>query len=559
MRSPLLLALLIASLASVVRAQDVLDTPSVAAAARSIRPNAIRGHMDFLTDPLLQGRAPDSPGYEISARYVASQLELLGLQPAGLNSTWYQSVPFRKSVLDLSRSSLLLLDAQGKEHPLVDGTDYILTANIVQETVSLEAPVTFVGFGVTAPEQTYDDYASIDVKGKIVAFFGGAPPKFPSAVRAYYADDFVKARNAIRHGAVAIITLTLPEDFKRQPWDWNVPQYRMGEIHWMEPAGQPHNPFSYGGIALLNEPAAQNFFNGSSTTYAQACANARASTPQAFPLVWTARIRSKSDWKTFNSVNVIAKLEGSDPALRDEYVVYTTHIDHLGFCPAVEGDNVCHGAVDNASGVATLLEIARAYTLLPQPPRRSVLFLFVTAEEAGLLGSDYFVHSPTVPLAKIVANVNIDEAPGLLYPMKNVAPLGAEHSSLQQNATRAASRMGYALVPDPMPEENNFIRSDQYSFVLGGVPALDLSDGPDSSDSAVHGLEVLKKWLVTRYHTPLDNMAQPLDFRSAANAASANFLLGYDIAQNPTPPSWNPDSYFGQHFGPNHYSAKPLD
>jgi len=252
------------------------------------------------------------------------------------------------------------------------------------------------------------------------------------------------------------------------------------------------------------------------------------------------------------SSNVIAELPGSDPKLRGQHVVFTSHIDHLGVCPAVDGDNVCHGALDNASGVATLLEIARAYAHMSPPPRRSILFVFVTGEEMGLLGSDYFVHYPTVPLESIVANVNMDCAPGEYYSMKDVIALGAEHSTLYEAVATAGKLLGYELTPDPMPEENNFIRSDQYAFVLQGIPAVDVTDGIQAIDPKIDGLAYQKKWLVTRYHTPLDNIEQPIDFESMAKGAVMNFVIGYQVAQSDRIPEWNKGDFFGMIFGPRH-------
>jgi len=199
-----------------------------------------------------------------------------------------------------------------------------------------------------------------------------------------------------------------------------------------------------------------------------------------------------------------------------------------------------------------LLEIARAYASLPQPPRRSVLFVFVTGEEMGLLGSDYFAHYPTVPLKSIVANVNIDGAPGILFPMKDIVALGAEHSSLGDDVASTAKLLGYSVSPDPMPEEVFFIRSDQYSFVLQGVPAVNINDGVKAVDPKINALEVSKKWAVTRYHTPLDNMDQPMDLDSAAKMSVVNFLIGYQVAQQDTAPTWNKGDFFGTAFGPRH-------
>src|SRR5450432_1472374 len=537
------------------------DRTAAEAAIKLIRADAVRAHMRFLSDSLLEGRAPDSRGYQIAARYVTAQLEAMGLRPGGLNGTWQQAVPLRKAVLDTSKSSLSLIASgvgtNNQEQRLIDGQDYVLTGDVSHAENKLEAPIVFVGFGVTAPEQNYDDYAGIDVHGKIVlTLYGAAPARFPSTVRAYYSDDGVKTKNAMAHGAIAMITTMLPEDWKRWPWDWNVPQFRMGSTRWLDKSGLPHDAFSDGGVAQFSETGAARLFANAPKTIEEAFAAARLSRPQAFPLKWSVRIQSVSTVSNYESPNVIGELVGSDPALRDQYVVYTAHLDHLGICPPIDGDNVCHGTLDNASGVSTLLEIARAYSSLKQPPRRSLLFVFVTGEEMGLLGSDYFAHSPTVPASKIVANVNIDGAPGL-WPMTDVVALGAEHSTINISAISAAQELGYEVSSESMPEENGFIRSDQYSFVLQGIPAINFIDGIKSKDPKFDGLIPIKKWLVTRYHTPLDNMDQPLDFESAAKAAGLNFLVGYELAQRDQPPVWNPGDFFGTKFGPRHFGSTP--
>ena len=545
-----------ASIAQPPSASDQLATET---ALKAIRPEMIRAHIRFLYDSLLEGRAPGTPGYDIAARYVATQLEGMGLDP-GVAGAWYQPVPLEKAVTD-EAASALTLTLNGKEQKLVDAKDYILNtyfASPAGQTGSradseVSAPLVFVGFGVTAPDQKYDDYAGVDVHGKIVVRIEGAPPSFPSTERAHYSSDVVKAKNALAHGAVGTVDIALPEDWKRYPWNWWVPQVQMGEMRWLDKAGVPHDVFpGLRGNAMLSEEGARKLFAGAPQTLDQAFAAARASKPQAFALPGSAYIRTVAVETMIQSSNIIAVLEGSDPALRGQYVVYTAHVDHLGICPAVNGDNVCHGALDNASGTATLLEIARAYARLPKAPRRSVLFAFVTGEEMGLLGSDYFAHFPTVPLNSIVANVNIDGAPGEHYPMKDVVALGAEHSTLGNEVVVAGKVLGYDLVADPMPEENSFIRSDQYSFVLEGVPAVSVEDGVHSTDPTIDGLEVQKKWLLTRYHTPLDNMDQPMDFRSMAKAAVLNFLIGYQVAQRDQPPRWNKGDFFGTVFGPRH-------
>ena len=556
LRLPLLLSLVCFLLSVSLFSQDSSDRAAADAAAKVIRPEQIRAHIRFLADSLLQGRAPGSAGYDIAARYVASELEGMGLHP-GVSGGWYQPVPLEKAVTDEAASSLSLT-LNGKQQNLVDAKDYILSTWFASPAMKegraesdVSAPLVFVGFGVAAPDQKYDDYAGVDVRGKIVVWLSGAPASFHSTERAYFSDEVVKEKNVVARGAVGVIEISLPEDWKRYPWEWWIPQVQMGEMRWLEGGGVPHNFFSaLRGFGLLSEQAAAKLFVGAPKTLDEVYANARAGKPQAFALPGSAHIHTVAAQTPIQSANVIARLEGSDPALRGQYVVYTAHIDHLGICPAVNGDNVCHGALDNASGVAALLEIASAYARLPQAPRRSTLFVFVTGEELGLLGSDYFAHSPTVPLSSIVANVNMDGAPGEFYTMKDIVPLGAEHSTLGDEVAGACKLLGYDVGADPLPEENNFIRSDQYSFVLQGVPAVDVTDGVHATDPAIDGLAIQKKWLVTRYHTPLDSMDQPMDFDGMAKGAVLNFLIGYRVAQHDAAPEWNKGDFFGTTFGP---------
>jgi len=540
--------------------QDGKDGTAVEIATKTIRPQQIRSHMRFLSDSLLEGRAPGTSGYDIAAHYVASELEGMGLQPA-VSGNWYQPVPLVKAVTD-AKASTIELTAGGKKRKLVDAKDYVLftwfasTANGESKAESdVSAPVVFVGFGVTAPDQNYDDYAGVDVRGKIVFAIYGAPSAFPSTERAYYSDLVVKAKTAAAHGAIGALSIMLPEDQKRFPWDWFVPQIQVGEMRWLEQNGVPHDFLpQLRGNALLSQHGAEVLFAGAPKSLEEVFTSARASKPQAFALPVSAHIHTVANQSVIRSSNIVGELQGSDPALRDQYVVYTAHLDHLGICPPVEGDNICHGAIDNASGSAALLEIADAFTHLPRP-RRSVLFVFVTGEEMGLLGSDYFANFPIVPLKSMVANVNIDEAPGAYFPMKDVVALGAEHSTLGGVVDAAAKMMDYEVSPDPLPEEVSFVRSDQYSFVLRGVPAVEIEDGVTSTDPNINGLEVIKRWNVTRYHTPLDNMEQPINFDSMAKGAVMNFLVGYQLAQRDSAPEWNQGDFFGAKFGPKHTGA----
>jgi hypothetical protein len=524
------------------------DRSASESAMKTIRPQAIRAHMRFLADSLLQGRGTGTAGQEIAAHYVATQLEGLGLQPAGVNGTWFQPVPLRKISRVPGSSSFAVLH-DGQTQMLREGEDYASGGNAVHPEAEVQAPVVFAGFGITAPELKYDDYAAADVHGKIVVVLWGAPAKFPSTQRAYFADGVVKARNAVAHGAVGMLSLLMPEEQKRYAWKWIVPQIQSPGMRWLDEQGIPSDSFpALRGGGLLNQSGAEALFAGAPKTLEQAFAAARAGEPQSFALATQARISVRSRHEQVSSPNVIGVLRGSDAKLQKEYVVYTAHTDHLGVCPPANGDNICHGALDNASGTAALLEVAHAFASLPQAPRRSILFVFVTGEEKGLLGSDYFAQHPTVPKSDLAANVNIDGAPGLLFPLKDVVALGAEHSSLNADVEEAAQRMQLEISPDPMPEEVYFIRSDQYSFVKQGVPAVDVTEGLKSADPKLNGAEIMKTWNTTVYHTPKDNMDQPMNFDSATVSTRLNFLIGYEVAQQASRPQWNTNDFFGLKF-----------
>jgi Zn-dependent M28 family amino/carboxypeptidase len=267
-----------------------------------------------------------------------------------------------------------------------------------------------------------------------------------------------------------------------------------------------------------------------------------------FALPVTATIASRSEHRAFASSNVVGFLKGSDPALEGTSVVYTAHLDHVGIGEPVDGDRIYNGAYDNASGTAVVLEVARAFTRLQTRPRRSVVFLFVTGEERGLLGSDYFAKHPTVAAGTVVANVNVD-MPLFLEPIAEVVAFGAEHSTLATPVARAVAEAGLRLIPDTMPEENIFIRSDQYSFVLQGVPAVYLSPGVGSSEAETKGGLLIREFLKKHYHMPSDDLGRPMDLDSAERFIRANVLIGYAVASDPEPPRWKPGNFFGETFG----------
>jgi hypothetical protein len=518
------------------------------AALQSIRPESIRAAMRFLSDDLLEGRGTGTRGYEIAAKYMAAELESMGLPGAGDGGTYFQKVPLRSASVDETASSLTLVRG-GKEETLVHRKDFISRADPGRDDTSVDAPVVYAGMGVTAPEQNYDDYKGVDAKGKIVALIYGAPPSFDSAIRAHYSSGTIKSENAVAHGAVGMILLNDPGLEGMYPFQKRVRDLSFSSMRWLDPKGQPNDYFpELKAIASLSTDATKNFFAGSAHTVDEVYAAAKSGKPLSFALPITARIRNATKLSDVQGDNVAAVLKGSDPALARDYVVFTAHLDHLGIGEPVKGDTIYNGALDNASGSAVLLEVARAFARMNPRPRRSMVFVAVTGEEKGLLGSDYFAHYPTVEKRSIVADVNMDEDL-MLWPLKDMVAFGAEHSSLANVVKEAASRLDLSVSPDPMPQEVIFIRSDQYSFVKQGVPSIFLVPGFHSDDPNVNPEAIFKNWEETRYHQPQDDMNQPgLDFDAATKYARFVFLCGWNIAQQKDRPHWNGGDFFGEHY-----------
>jgi hypothetical protein len=521
---------------------------AVDAAMATIRPEAIRADMRFMADDLLEGRGTATRGHEIAAKFMAAQFEQMGLEPAGDSGTYFQRVPFRSGRPDEAKTTLTLVRG-GKEQKLVYRKDFITAVDPGRAESLVEAPVVFVGEGVTAPEQGYDDYKGIDAKGKIVAMAYEAP-HFESSLKAHYSAAEVKEGIAVAHGAVGMILISDPileeiYPYSKQTRDLDFPQFR-----WLDTQGRPNDYFpELKGGAVLSMAETKKLFEGSGHTAEEVFADIKAGTPKSFALPLTAKIHTVTKLEDVHSPNVVAKLEGSDPNLKSEYVVYSAHSDHLGIGQPVNGDGIYNGALDNASGSALLVEIARAFTKRNPRPRRSLLFVSVTGEEAGLLGSDYFAHYPTVAKDAIVADVNMDEDE-MLWPLEDIVAFGADHSSLDVVVKKAAERVRLGVSPDPMPEETVFIRSDQYSFVKQGVPAVFPVAGFKSNDPKIHPEAIFKKWELERYHQPGDDMEQPgLLFDEAAKYGRFVFLCGDLIADDAQRPAWNRGDFFGEHYG----------
>ena len=514
----------------------------------SVQADAIRGHVEFLANDLLEGRAAASRGYDIAAAYVAAQFRESGLQPDGDDGAYFQSVPLLEATPVLPGSSAQLVRDDGS-HTFEYSTHYLPSADFTSASSTLTAPLVFAGFGVDAPELGHDDFEHIDVTGRIAVVFSGAPAKFPHDQRAYYSWTQKKWTTLIEHGAVGLITVDSLVDAERVPWERSVAMSWTPQMRWLDADGKPQNAFPELKLRFrFNHESARTLFEGASLDLDQALAAAEAGAAQGFELQGMMTMSATTGLRRTESANVLAVLPGVDPELKNEYVVLTAHLDHLGRGAAVNGDSIYNGAHDNAVGVGMLLEIARTLRATDVKPRRSIVFAAVTAEEKGLLGSDYYVNRVQTSVRRVVANINID-MPMIFAPLRDFVALGVEHSSLGALARNAAGAFGYRLSKDAAPEEVSFIRSDQFSFIRQGVPAIAINGGYQARDGKTDIPALMKQFRETHYHQPSDETDLPMDYASVADLARINLRIALDAA-TAARPYWNRGDFFGETFAP---------
>lgn len=505
-----------------------------------------KAHVAFLADDALEGRGTGTRGYDVAAAYVAAQFVGLGLKPAGEKGGWYQQVTFQERSLV---SGKVTIAGPAGTRSWDNATEVLIGASAREKMQDVTAPVVFVGYGIDAPKQGFDDYKGLNVKGKIVAYLSGFPKGTPSEMGAHLGNE--KARMAAARGAIGTISLGTIASEKVRPWKTALQYAGVPSLSWVGKDGKAH--LDAPGIragATLNLPAAEALFAGAPVSLAAVRKQAEAGgKPKGFALKTTVRIERTSEWKTITSPEVAAMLPGSDPRLKDEVVVLMGHLDHLGI-KGDKGDTIYNGALDNAAGVATMLEVARAFATGAEKPRRSILFIANTAEEKGLLGADYFAHYPTVPIEKIVGLVDLD-MPMLLYPFTDVVAFGADHSTMGPMVARAAGEMGVTLAPDPFPEQGVFTRSDHYMFVKQGVPAVFFATGYGSGGEA--------KWnefFAKHYHQPSDDMSLPILWDQGARFAEINYRVTRTIADADQRPLWYKGDFFGDLFAPKQAKAQ---
>jgi hypothetical protein len=492
-------------------------------------------HIEYLASDDLEGRNTGSEGHLKAARYIAGEFERSGLKPGGV-AGYFQPVKFDVKQLVEDQSSLALVTG-GQTKTLVLGDDATLglRGDIQADT---RAQAVFAGFGLKVPEKNYDDLAGLDVKGKIVVFLAGGPASIPGPLKSHYSSAGERWKYLNAAGAVGVATIQNPKAMDI-PWS----RSRLARLMPAMSLADPTLDESKGmRVSInINPERADEFFAGTGHTIAEILAAADGQKPlPRFPLAATIKVHAQLKKSQVESQNVAGLLPGTDPKLKNEYVVLTAHLDHIGLGMPINGDSIYNGAMDDASGIASILEIARLIHESGAKLRRSVIFLAVTGEEKGLQGSRYFAAHPTVNEKNIVADINLDMFLPL-HSLHYIEVQGLAESTLGDDIRTVATQAGIELQSDKEPARNLFIRSDQYSFIRKGIPALAFKFGylPGSPEEKLH-----KDWLKERYHAPSDDLKQPVDKTAAAQFNQIILNLAERVANAEARPQWKSDSFF---------------
>ena len=499
-----------------------------------------------LADDQFEGREAGTRGYDLAADYVAKRYRELGLAPAGDDGTYFQAVPLLRATIQ-QEGAALAITRNGRTIALRFQDQFLPAPNYHQAAHAVEAPAVFVGQGVHAPELGHDDFAGLDLTGKVAVLFPGAPARFDHDRRAFYSSSREKLREIAARGAVGVVWVNTPKQEAGAPWKEDAANWRESSMRLRGPDGKGIDTYpQLQGVAYVSAAAADLVFADGPKPAAQLFDAAEAGTLRGFDLPGTVRLAGRTTLAPVESRNVVARLPGSDAALANEHIVFSAHLDHVGVGVAVEGDTIYNGALDNALGVAIMLEAARTLKAAGAP-KRSTLFVAVTAEEKGLLGAQWFATHPTVPAEGMVANINID-MPVLLAPSKDVIPVGVEHSTLKDVLAESTRAVGVQQSPDPFPEEVVFVRSDQYAFIRAGVPAVYLMGGMVSADGERDPKLAFQNFLRKHYHRPSDEATLPIAWGDALRMAKLNADIAQRIGNAPQRPRWNPGNFFGTRF-----------
>jgi len=518
----------------------------------------IEAHVRFLADDLLEGRRTATRGHELASLYVAEQFRALGLEPAGAQNGYFQPVPLVGGERVVEGAELVL-ERDGARTALAFEHDFLPDIHYAGARAEVQAGLVFVGQAVHAPEFGHDHFAGVDLAGKVAVFLPGAPASLGHAERAYFAWTVEKQRQLVARGAIGSIQLGNRADEAKRSWAAHARNWKRSAMRLADASGRAIEEFpSLRAKASVRAGIAESLFAGSGHAADEVYAALEAGKLEGFALAGTVTMRYDSRLSPAASRNVVARLAGADPDARGEHVLFTAHLDHLGLGVDTDADPIHNGAVDNALGVGVLIEAARRFVQGTPRPRRSILFVALTGEEQGLLGSEAYARTPTVPAESLVAVVNMD-MPMLLTDTLDAVPVGVEHSSLQDIVSAAARESGVALSPDPFPHEVAFVRSDQLPFIRRGIPAVYLGGGVRSARPGVDGLALQRDFLATHYHRPSDEISLPIHYPSAARLAALNWRIGLAIAQAQERPRWNDGDFVFERFGGDGDKTAPSD
>ncbi|HAY07768.1 MAG TPA: M28 family metallopeptidase [Hyphomonas sp.] len=529
-----LTAVLLAACAPEAKAPAELPPPDAA---------AIETHMSYLASDDLEGREAGTPGYDLAADYVAAEFEKIGLKPAGTDGTWFQPIEFLRSVRAEDGRTFEARDASGNLLPFAENISVAVAGSIQGAETSVEGQAVFVGFGVVAPDLGRDDFAGLNLNGKIAVVLAGTPKGIQSEERATYGSR--KMRNISERGAIGVIQLETPTSKTVYPFQRILSSgiLTSASLAWLKADGTPYSASpNIRAFAYVPVEGAAPLFASTPMSWdaVQEAAEAEGGAVQGFDLPVTIAMSQRSNIDSVYSANVAGMIEGTDPVLKNEVIVITAHLDHIGITPTIGDDNINNGALDNAAGVATMLDAARMLKNGP-PLKRSVVFVALTAEEKGLLGAQYFAMNPSVS-GTIVANVNLD-MPILTHEFSDLIVYGAPRSTIAPYVEAAAAEMGVTLSPDPKPDQGYFTRSDHFRFVEAGIPSVYLEPGFANGGETAHA-----EHLANNYHRPSDDMTRPINFESGARFAELNARIMLALANADTRPLWKKDDFFARMF-----------
>jgi Zn-dependent M28 family amino/carboxypeptidase len=552
-RALALLIVFLASAAPPARAQAVASATKLPVPSVDIGATAVLAHTKVLASDEFEGRAPGTKGEDLSVAYIAEQFKKVGLAPGNPDGTWFQKVPLVGITAHPDTALVFSKGAQSRTLKFKD--DVVAWTKRMQERVSVSrSDVIFVGYGIQAPEFRWDDYKGVDVAGKTVVMLINDPPVpdpsdrtrldpkvFGGRAMTYYGRWTYKYEIGAEKKAAAVLIV---HETGPAAYPFSVVQSKVTEQFDLVMPDKGVGRVAIEGWITLDQAKALFAMAGQDFDALKAKAATREFAP--VPLGVTASMTLANTIRTIDSRNVVGKLPGSDPALKDEYVIFTSHWDHYGIGPEIDGDKIYNGALDNATGVGGLIEIGRAFAALPSAarPKRSLLFLSVTAEEQGLLGSEYYATRPLYPLAKTVAVINMD-ALNVYGQTSDLTVVGLGQSALDDYASAAAAEQKRTVTGDPNPERGSYFRSDHFPFAKQGVPALNAGGGDRFvGKPADYGRTVRDAYNAKHYHKPSDEVRPDWDLSGAVNDLKLYFAVGYRVAQAPTWPEWKPDSEF---------------